>query len=252
MSAAGRPRFRVAPGTLCVGSVALSADEARHMRVRRLRPGDRVRLFDGRGREADARIEAIGAEGARAGVERVESARGESPLQVVLVQAVPVKLPRMDDVVRLATELGVSEIQPVLAERSQLPGGGREAVDRRLERWRRIAGSAAKQCGRGRVPEVASAVPVADLDPAELPEPRYLLQPDAADTLPSRLEADSGLTLLVGPEGGWSSVEVERFASFGVRPVRFGPRVLRADSAGAAILAVVQYLAGDLGSAVDG
>lgn len=240
-------RFRVAEGSLREGEVTIDADQAHHMRVRRLRPGARIRLFDGRGREASARLERLDGDGAVARVDRIEEALGESPLELVLVQGLPVKLPRIDEVVRQATELGVTRIVPTLAQRSRLPGGGERALGRRVERWRRIAESAAKQCGRGKMPVIEEPAPIAELEPDGWPPTRLLLEPEAEEALSARMLADRGVTVLVGPEGGWSEAERELLVQNGARAVRLGPRTLRSDSAGPAALAVVQFLVGDLG-----
>jgi len=240
-------RFRVAADDLREGEVRIGAEEAHHMRVRRLRPGARIRLFDGSGREASARLERLEDDGAVARVERIESSDAESHLELVLVQGLPVKLPRVDDVVRQATELGVSRIVPAIAERSRLPGGGREALSRRVERWRRIAQNAAKQCGRGRLPQIDEPAPLADLGWDDWPRTRLLFDPEAERELSSAGLSEEGVTVLIGPEGGWSKPERELLVGAGASAVRFGPRALRSDSAGPAAMAVVQFLVGDLG-----
>lgn len=218
------------------------------MLVRRLEVGRAVVLFDGAGREADAEIVSLAPEGGRARVLAPRPAATESPLAVCLVQALPVKLPRMDDIVRQCTELGVRAIVPVLAAHSQLPGGGLAALARRVARWRRLGEAAAKQSGRSEVPRIAEPVAWAELDWSSVPRPAILLDPAGstgglADVSGGRhLEA----TLIVGPEGGWSEGEIESALAHGAQPVSLGPRTLRTDTAGAAALAILQHRWGDL------
>lgn len=242
------PRFRVAPGSLAGEFVDLTVDEAHHLRVMRLQPGAPVELFDGAGVAAAGVVENTSVDSARVRVVGVEVAKGESPVAITLVQAVPVKFQRLDATVRLCTELGVAEILLVVSARTQLPAGGLEVIERRVERWRRIAESAAKQSGRAALPRIASVVAFAGMNWASLSPVRFLLEPTAATSLAAELGASEGdsCALLVGPEGGWNDDERATARQEGASEVTMGPRVLRADSAGPTALALVQAAWGDL------
>lgn len=241
-----RGRYRVQGGSLDAETVVLDARQARHMTVRRLEPGARVVLFDGAGAEAEARLLELQPSTATVRVLERRPATSESALRLWLVQGLPVKLPRVDDVVRQATELGVSGILPVLGAHSEVPGGGPEVLRRKAERWRRVAEEAAKQCGRGLVPEVADPVAWAGIPWERLPGPALLLDPGGEPFAAGLGAAGAEASLLVGPEGGWSEVEMDDALGRGARILRLGPRTLRADSAGPAALAVIQHLWGDL------
>lgn len=245
---AGDPRFAIPPGSLAAGELLLGGSAGRHMRVLRLEPGARVTLFDGLGREATAELLRLSGSEVVLQVDEPREGRAESGLQVHLVQAVPVKLPRFDTVVRTCTELGVVSIRPLLAAHGQLPGGGVEVIDRRRERWQRIAATAAEQCGRARVPEIRRPRETAALGWERLPRPLLMLQPGADVAL--RREALAApprqATILVGPEGGWAPDELELAAIHDALAVSMGPRVLRADSAGVVALTLMQSLWGDL------
>ncbi len=244
-------RFRVSAGALAAApagtTIALSEEEARHLRVMRLKSGDAVELFDGAGQVAtgvvvDPTVDRVGI--------RVDAARAatvESPVAVTLIQAVPVKPQRLDTTVRLCTELGVARIVPVVSEHSQGPGG-HEALQRRVGRWGRIAEAAAKQSGRSVVPSVADVMPLGQLDWDELPSARWVLEPRAGRSLVEAVagEPHERCVLFVGPEGGWSSDEVEMLIGQNADLVGLGPRVLRADSAGPVALALIQAAWGDL------
>jgi 16S rRNA (uracil1498-N3)-methyltransferase len=243
------PRFRVAPGSLDGEFVDLADDEAHHLYVMRLQPGAAVGLFDGVGAAAAGVVEQTGPDAARVRVLGLEPAQGESPVAITLVQAVPVKFQRLDDTVRLCTELGVAEILPVVSAHTQLPSGGLAVIERRVVRWRRIAESAAKQSGRAVIPRIGVPGAFADLNWANLSPARFLLEPTAATSLVAELGASKGesCALLVGPEGGWAADERALALQQGASEVTMGPRVLRADSAGPAALALVQAAWGDLG-----
>ncbi len=239
-------RFRVAslePDG--AGLLHVDAGVHRHLRVLRLAPGARVRLFDGQGAEVEATIEAIDDESASLRVvERVERSL-ESAADSCLIQALPARLSRMETIVRQVTELGVGRIVPVIAERSQASKRAEAAFERRAERWRRVAAAAAEQSGRTRLPRVDDVVPLANLDWAGLPRPLFLA--DAGVGSARRPEQAASFSVLVGPEGGWAPAEVETAISEGALPLRLGPRTLRADTAGAVAIAILQFLWGDLG-----
>lgn len=244
-----RARFRVEPGSLLPGRLRIGPEVSRHMQVMRLAAGDTVHLFDGEGVEVEATLRALSPEGAEVEVLGAVTADAEPALEVVLVQALPVKLPRMDTIVQQCTEVGVARILPVLSERGQVSRGGERSLAHKVDRWRRIADSAAQQCGRASVPRIASPVALAALSWEDLPSPRLLLDPGGRSLrqVAGASRGVEGVTLLVGPEGGWSEEEVDAAAEHGAERVRCGPRVLRADTAGAVAIALVQYEWGDLG-----
>ncbi len=241
-------RFHVDPDALRCNEIALSAQTVHHMRVMRLRAGDRVRLFDGSGREVEAELGELADEGGHAIALRRLEPTTESALRIVLVQAIPVKLPRMDAIVRQVTELGVHRVVPVITEHSQLPGGGIAVIERRASRWRRIATAAASQSGRSTVPRVESPVRWGDLDWDAMPRPMLLLCASADQALHQVLRGASAgaVTVAVGPEGGWSDAEQRQAVRRQAAPVALGPRILRADSAAVVAISVLQYEWGDL------
>ena len=250
MSAGSRGRFKVDDGALDADRVNIGLAEAHHIRVMRLAAGDRVVLFDGAGEEAIARIERVGSDGVVARVLERYSPSTESALRVWLVQAVPTKLARMDLIVRQCTELGMTHLLPVIAARSQAPGGGLAVVDERRQRWMRLAEAAAKQSRRSVIPSIGPLARLKDLDWSLMPELRLICDPsgrpgDLEKILRGRVA--TGVALMVGPEGGWNGEERALAQAADAVTVAFGPRVLRADTAGAAALAVIQHAWGDLG-----
>jgi len=259
-------RFTITPERIAGGRVAFDRGESRHLsRVLRLRAGDTVLAADGTGREYTVRLETVG-EQATGTVLGVAAGASESPVQITLVQSVP-KGDKMEAIVRAATELGIAHVVPVLTARTVVALEAGRWRDR-ARRWQRIAAEAAKQCGRAVIPTVSAPRPLADLlardEPAELqlclwegaattaesgPGAERASGQTLAASLPPSLPAGARIRLLVGPEGGLSRDEVESAQARGFTIVGVGPRILRTETAGPAIIAVLQARFGDLGSA---
>lgn len=240
------PRFFV-PQPLTPGlvgeTIALHEAAAHHAtRVLRLAVGDALTLFDGGDGEYAATLVRADKRGASVRVLRHDRVERESPLAVTLAQAI-VASDAMDQAVRKATELGVAAIQPLVTARSApLPSG--ERADKRLAHWRQIAVAACEQCGRNRVPAV---LPPQSLGAwlAAWNGGGILLAPEADRSLARLARPAAPLALAIGPEGGFDTREAAAARAKGLHAVRVGPRVLRADTAAAAGLAVVQALWGD-------
>jgi 16S rRNA (uracil1498-N3)-methyltransferase len=150
----------------------------------------------------------------------------------------------MDATLRKSTELGVSRIVPIASERSVVRLSS-DRADKRIAHWRNVVIAACEQCGRNHVPEVAAIIDFAAfLSRAASDGLRLLLAPDADRDL-KQLEPPSRVTLLVGPEGGLAPEERQRAEGSGFVPVRFGPRVLRTETAPLATIAAMQALWGD-------
>ncbi len=240
-----------------VGSVIALPDTLAHhaVRVLRLTAGDAITLFTGNGGEFAATIARIDKQGASATIERYDPVERESELAVTLAQSIAAT-DAMDHAMRKAVELGAAAIQPLVTERSApLPAG--ERGERRLAHWRQIAVAACEQCGRNRVPDVAAPLALADwlaawagggivLDPlAERGLPALTLPASASRDGPAAGPAAGPLAVLIGPEGGLTAREIAAATARGFQPVRLGPRVLRTETAGTAILAALQTMRGD-------
>jgi 16S rRNA (uracil1498-N3)-methyltransferase len=222
-------------------SLELPEAAAHHAaRVLRLREGETVVLFDGRGGEYDAllsmpgRGRVLAATGERRDVER------ESPLAVTLLQAVSTS-DKMDFTIQKAVELGVIAIHPVFSAKSVVRlSGEREA--KKLAHWRRIAIAACEQCGRNRIPEIREPVAL-ERYRAPAAAAKVLLSPAGTGRLTE--VAKSPLVLAAGPEAGFSGEEEQWLLRAGFAAVRLGPRILRTETAALAALAALNALAGD-------
>lgn len=232
-------------GPLHAGArIQLPPEAAHHaVVVLRLRPGALLELFDGTGGSHRGRITAMGKRTAEVQLESFDDGGREAPLPVTLVQAVS-RGQHMDYTLQKAVELGVADIVPVLAARSNVRLDEARA-ERRLEHWRRIVIGACEQCGRNSVPGVT---PPQTLE-SWLQEPPVgtclVLDPDAEQGL-AAVTRPAALTLLSGPEGGLAPEELHMAQDRGWRRVRLGPRILRTETAAVAALAACQALWGDL------
>jgi len=231
-------------------TLTLTGEQANHLRVLRLRPGNPLVLFNGQGGEYPAQLLALERRQAEVELGAHSPREAESPLDITLLQGVS-KGDRMDWTIQKAVELGVSRIVPVFTARSVVQLAG-DRLDKKAAHWAGVVLSACEQCGRNRLPLLQSPMPLAQALVAEARGLRCLLDPTGARR-PSELPApafwpEAGqLTLLVGPEGGLSDGEIRAARDQDYLPLLLGPRVLRTETAGIAALAAFQVLWGDLG-----
>jgi 16S rRNA (uracil1498-N3)-methyltransferase len=245
-----RANVRVAVPRLAEGERSFGAREARYLvRVHRLRAGDGFAAFDPeRGVEADGEVVEVTAAGLIVRLGSPRPARLVAAREVTWLQALP-KGEKMDDIVRDATELGATRIVPATTAFTvvKLEGARREA--RRL-RWERIAGEAARQCGRSDPPVILAVTPwVEALAVARPPDgAAFCLHERATTPLGASLQAGAEgpvpLAFAAGPEGGLSDDEVDAAALHGFEAVTLGPFVLRAETVAAATLGALRALEG--------
>lgn len=225
------------------GVFTVTGGEAHHgATVCRLRSGDGVYIFTERGDEFRCEVVSTGRGRLKARVvEKLENLV-ESPLDVTLIQALP-KAAKLEEIIVRGTELGLNRLQPVRTKRSF-------AGTDKLERWRRLALEATKQCGRRIIPKIEPTVPLQDLDLKQFSDSLKILSCEhpCAGSLKSLLAGQSGKTSVVvasGPEGGFTEDEMRLMLNAGFTCVCLGPRILRAETASLALLAALQYQLGD-------
>lgn len=241
-------RFAITADAVVDGRVTFDAAQSRHLaRALRLRPGDTIVATDGAGHDYTVRLDTVGARVTGTVVGEASGA-AESPLAITLVQGLP-KGDKMEGIVRAATELGIAAVQPALTARTVVRLGASAATER-AARWQRVAREAAKQCRRGVVPFVAAPAPLAAcLGAARDSELAVCLWEGDAPPLATVLPAGRlrRAAVLIGPEGGFEAAEVEAARRAGWQIVSLGSRVLRTETAGPAVIAVLQSRFGDLG-----
>ena len=230
------PRF-FCPAPLVTGlALSLPAGAARHVQVLRLQPGDVITLFNGEGGEFDATVTRMGRSDVEVEVGVHRAVEREASRAVHLLAGITAN-ERMDWLVEKATELGVASITPLVAERSVLKLKG-ERADKKLAHWQGVAVAAAEQCGRNRVPLIHPAVSLKEWLAHAAPGERWVLSLSDGTQPLSQLAGSAPVTVLSGPEGGLSPAEEAAALSAGFLPVTLGPRVLRAETAPLAVLAI--------------
>jgi 16S rRNA (uracil1498-N3)-methyltransferase len=225
---------------------ALSAEEAHHAaHVLRMKVGDTLNVFDGRGHEAQCAIAEISKDTVRLKV-LTQSATSALPCRITLAQAIPKK--SMDLIVQKATELGVASIVPLVSERTVVK---LDEESKRMDRWREIALDSCKQCGNNWLPEIQPPQKARDfLDALPKSDLKLIasLQPDAKPlktilsgaSAPGHLSTYSVL-ILIGPEGDFTPAELGLAKSAGCLPLSLGPLVLRAETAAIYALSVLNH-----------
>ena len=257
-----RHRFFVETAAGTDDAVELDGSVAHQMaRVLRLREGEHVVLLDGSGQERVVELVEVSPRRVRGIVRATMASLGEPRLAIALYQAL-VPRDKLEVVLQKATEVGVAELVPVHCERSLVRGEG-GVDDHRLERWRRIVQEAAEQSRRGRVPAVrppiglaAALAEAAQACPTLVAwegERERSIRAALRDLFPDRPpNAEGGppgptrVSLFVGPEGGFSPAEIAAAVDLGAVTVSLGPRILRTETAGPILAALVLYEAGEL------
>jgi 16S rRNA (uracil1498-N3)-methyltransferase len=239
-------RFYAHPRQFSQDLVTLDPKETLHLaRVLRLSVGDRVEVCDGEGGNFAAQVTALEPAGATLRILGMLDAWGESPLTLVLGIGLA-KGEALDEVVRRATEMGVSRIFPFISERSERLTP--ERVERRRTRWQRLARESIKSCQRSRLPLIEPPRDfVAALDGPE--EVKLIFwEEERGGELHSLLQRSRprDVRVLIGPEGGFSAGEVAMAREAGFHVVSLGPRLLKVANAVLAAITLIQYAWGDL------
>ena len=227
----------------------MDKEEIRHLcQVLRLKPGDHVTLFDGEGHEYEALIRQIKHGEVVFQIQSVNPiSTKESPLQIILGIGV-LKGAKFDWLIQKITELGVAEIVPFYGQRS-VPNWEDLKIISKKNRWEKIAAAAAKQCQRSKIPQIH---PPCSFKEALQKVPGdflkiFVWEKEAEKSLAQIIHAPSlGIYALVGPEGGFSDEEAAQAQLAGFVPVHLGPRILRSETAGMVVVALLQFLFGDL------
>jgi 16S rRNA (uracil1498-N3)-methyltransferase len=242
-------RFYISPENWDPRALTLRESEAHHARdVLRMKRGDRVVVFNGRGREITAEIVDL----ARDEVRLRKLQENETPTlrcRITLGQAIP-KGKNMDLIVQKAVEIGAAEIAPLISERTIVDLDAKEAEQKR-EKWRQIAIEAAKQCGQNWLPTVDAPRKLKDFftqQPAHDLRLIGSLQPDAihlknvlADYAAQHGDRPKSILMMVGPEGDFTPAELALAKSNGCQPITLGPIILRVETAAIYCLSVLSH-----------
>lgn len=226
--------------------IMLDKDASNHLlRVLRLKTSHTFNLFNGKGGEYIAQLE-IDGKHAIAILQSYQPDDFESPLQIHLYQGIS-KGDRMDFAIQKSVELGVTSITPVFCQRTVVNLKS-DRLDKKQQHWQSVAISACEQSGRNRIPVVNSAIDISRLFSMPADHLRITLDPQADSAL-TDLKPDTSkpIDILIGPEGGLTDDEIHQSLATGFTAVKFGPRILRTETAALAAITSAQVLWGDLG-----
>jgi 16S rRNA (uracil1498-N3)-methyltransferase len=236
-------RFSAPPDNFNDRIITLDTDETRHLRdVLRLKTGDEVSVFDGAGREYKCSIAAISKKNSElALIEEITPASPESHFEITLASTV-LNGERYDLIIQKSVELGVTKLIPLQTIRGDVKT---KDAAKRLDRWRRIAMEATKQCGRARLMEIAEPTAFEMLI-ADLKGENLVMFSERDGTDFTAIKPDKKITALIGPKGGWDYSELDLARAKGVSVVTLGGRILRAETAAISLTTILQHRFGDL------
>ncbi|WP_334188737.1 16S rRNA (uracil(1498)-N(3))-methyltransferase [Noviherbaspirillum sp.] len=240
------PRFHI-PQPLSIGAIVRLPDPvAHHIHVVRLACGDTITLFNGEGGEFSATLTALDKKQATAEIKAFSARETELPYSITLAQGLP-EGSKMDWIVEKAMELGAAAIQPLTAQRC-VTRLSAERAEKKMMHWHGVIVAAAEQSGRNRLAQLAEPANFSSWLARKELHHRILLTPRAEQPLSdwARHHPPQAVTLLVGPEGGWTEQEEELAMSAGALPLSIGPRVLRTETAGLAAIAALNALWGGM------
>lgn len=225
--------------------VALPTDLSHQIsRVLRLQLQDQIYLFNNSNVEFGAKIKQITRNEVMVTINDSNNTNNESPLKINLGQVIS-KNEKMDLIIQKSTELGVHSITPLASEFSIMKHD-HARIDHKIEHWQKIAIAACCQCWRNTVPTIHHAATLtAWIDKNKDPQ-RFILSPHHTTIKLSSIDLQSPLSILIGPEGGFSDAEVNYALEHGFNPISLGPRILRTETAGPAAIAILQAMGGDL------
>lgn len=240
-------RFFVEPDALFRRSVTLTGENAAHAKVLRLKTGEQVLLCDGQGMEAVCAVEVANSQSIELKVLESRPCQSEAAVKVSIYMSLP-KAEKLEHVIQKGTELGADEIIAFPSARC-VSRPDEKSLKKKLERWQKIAASAAEQSGRGKIPQVIvlTGFQQALERASEAGTAILLYENERATTLRMALESGplSSVSLISGPEGGFETWEVEKAQEKGIQICTLGRRILRCETAPLCALSAVMYAGGE-------
>ena len=240
-------RFFAEPEDLCGDSLVLTGENAQHAKVLRLKPGEEVLVCDGQGMECLCEVTGFEPSQLYLSVKERRKSETEAAVKVSVYMAFP-KADKLEHVIQKATELGAFEIVAFPSARC-ISKPDEKSLKKKLERWQKIAASAAEQSGRGLVPQVMAlgSYPEALKRAAQAEKALLFYENERSTTL--RMALDTGsyktVSLLTGPEGGLEEKEVVQAMEAGLQVCTLGKRILRCETAPLCALSAVMYHVGE-------
>lgn len=237
------PRFKINPDQISDNIAVITGDDYRHIvKVLRYKTEDEITLFDNSGIEYACVIKDVAKDAVSAEITARYGIKTESPLKIKLFQSMA-KGDKMDLIIQKTTELGVQDIYPIVSQRSDVKNTGK------IPRWQKIADESIKQCGRVTSPVIHTEIRYSDIFDVEKSDLNLIFYENEESASLADMKDDSevkSVSIIIGPEGGFSEDEVKQAESNGFVSVGLGPRILRAETASIAAVTLLQHIYGDI------
>ncbi len=245
------PKFFVEPSKVNDGKIVIDTEDVNHIvKVLRMEPGTEITVCDSAGTDYVAEICEITKASVVCNIKSSKKSDTEPKLNVTLFQGIP-KGSKMEYIIQKTTELGIKKIVPVTMSRCVSKIENKKDGEKKVSRWQKIAESAAKQSGRGEVPEICMPVSFSEalkslLACDEAFAPYECEENNTIKNAISHIRGDVSVGYIIGPEGGFAPEEIDKLAASGIPSVTLGKRILRTETAGEAVLAILMYEADEL------
>lgn len=245
------PKFFVEPSKVEGGTIVIDTDDVNHIvRVLRMDIGDVIFVCDTAGMDYEAKIIEITKKSVVCEIIDSKKSDTEPELDVTLWQAIP-KGSKMEYIIQKTTELGIKRIVPVIMSRCVSKIENEKEGEKKVQRWQKIAESAAKQSGRGVVPAICMPVSFNEavsglLDCDKAFAPYECEENNSIKNTISGIGGSMKIGFIIGPEGGFAPEEIDKLSSVGIPAVTLGKRILRTETAGETVLAILMYEANEL------
>ena len=240
------PKFFVEPDKVADDIIYIDTDDVNHIRrVLRMDVGSRITICDSCGIDYEAEINSMSDKQIICSIIQQHKSDSEPEIEVVLYQGIP-KASKMEYIIQKTTELGINKIVPVCMSRCVSKIENNKDADKKTARWQKIAEAAAKQSGRGIIPEIGKPIEFAQavLELGELDKAFAPYECEQANTIKNEIKGVKGSTkvgFIIGPEGGFAQSEISLLKETGIPCVTLGKRILRTETAGEAVLAMLMY-----------
>ncbi|WP_130806615.1 16S rRNA (uracil(1498)-N(3))-methyltransferase [Senegalia massiliensis] len=246
-------RFFVSKDMIDGNSIIIQdKDDIKHIKnVLRLKENDKIEISDGNDSEYIVKIDNITNEYIKTTIVEKNNIKRESDINITLYQGFP-KSSKMDIIIQKVTELGVKKIVPIITDRTVVKINNKKKEEKKLERFKKIVVEASKQSKRGIIPEVSEVINLNQVIENMKITNDFLIVPYESeneigikDVLSKKKEKD--ISIIIGPEGGFSKEEINKLQNIGANIVSLGPRILRTETAGIALISMIMYELGDVG-----
>ncbi|MDD6564429.1 MAG: 16S rRNA (uracil(1498)-N(3))-methyltransferase [Clostridiales bacterium] len=240
------PKFFTARENIKETTLVIDNEDANHIKkVLRIGVGDEITVCDGAGMDYRVSITSIQKSLIECEILERKKCDTEPDIEITLYQGLP-KAAKMDYIIQKNTELGISRIVPAKLSRCVVKLEGKSAEEKKCERWQKIANEAAKQSGRGVVPKIAEPMDIDEIiesvkDSDLVFVPYECEEESRLKTLLNTAKDAKRISFIIGPEGGFDALEIEKLKNAGIKPVTLGKRILRTETAAEAVVSMIMY-----------